>query len=228
MPSKRKLIGQVFLERKHITAEQLEAALARQERWGKRIGENLVALGYITEKQLAKVLGEVYRLPTIDIETAPITSTAIRLIPGEFCRKHHLVPITLKSVDGKNHLILAVSDPSNIQATDELRFMVKHPIFEVLSTITGIDAAIRKYYHDQGGIYTEDRPEVTLSAEKGDGSMEVVHGGVVDRVKVTTLERLPVPPSDAGTMERAFHALVEILVNKGILTEEQGRRLLSI
>jgi hypothetical protein len=228
VPAKRKLIGQVLLEKKLITQEQLEAALARKERWGKRLGENLVSLGYLSEKQLTKVLGEIYRIPTVDIDTAPITINALRLIPGEFCRKHHLIPITVKAVEGRDHLIVAVSDPSNVEATDELRFLVKYPIFEVLSTISGIDEAIRKHFRSHGAPYIEERNEVTLARQKDETSMEIIHDGTIDRVKVHEVKEVAQPPPQGEPWERAFHSLVKVLVNKQIISEEEGNRLLSM
>lgn len=228
MPAKRKLIGQVLLERGMINEEQLKTALARKERWGKRLGENLVDLGFISEKQLVKILGEIYRRPTVDIETAPVADAALKLIPADFCRKHHIIPITIKKISGRDHLVVAISDPSNVEAIDELRYMVSFPIFEVLSTTSGIDAAVRKHHRTYGAPYFEERKEVTLTRGKEDSSMEIIHDGDVQRVKSSEIKELPRPSPDSEKWEKVFHALVQLLVARQIISEEEGRRLISM
>ena len=218
----------MLLERGVISDDQLQTALARQQRWGRRLGENLVALGFITDKQLAKVLGEIYRKPTVDIRTAPITREALELVPTEFCQKHHLVPIMLKVVDGKEQLVVAVSDPSDVAGIDELRFMMKYPVFEVISSLSDIDEVIRNYHREASAAAFELMRDVTLSRIQEDTSTEFVASDKLDRQEISEVRSLPDVSASASREEVILHALLQLLVDKGVITQEEGRRLLFL
>lgn len=213
-------------ERGIINEDQLRTALSRQQRWGRRLGENLVALGFISDKQLAKVLGEIYRKPTVDIRTAPITREALEMVPTEFCQKHHLVPIMLKEVEGKKHLVVAMSDPSDIAGIDELRFMVKYPIFEVLSSATDIDEVIRNYHREASAAAFELMRDVTLSRIQEDVSSEFVAGDDLNRQEISEVRSLPDVADVSSREELILHSLLQLLVDKGTITIEEARKIL--
>jgi type IV pilus assembly protein PilB len=226
---KRKPIGQILLGRGIINEEQLTTALARQERWGRRLGENLVALGFISERQLAKVLGEIYRMPTVDVRTAPISREALGMVPEEFCRKHHLIPIKVKMVEGKEQLIVAVSDPSNVEAIDELRFLVKYPVFEVLSTVSDINDVMLNYFQGASAATFDLLREVTLSRIKEDVAVEIVQDEKLNRQEISEGKSFPdAKKAQPDSLEKKLNALVQILIDKGVISEEQGRQLLTL
>ncbi len=99
-------------------------------------------LGFISGAELGSFLSEKYRVPVIDLGNYEILEETVRIVPKALCEKHTLVPITRAGAS----LIVAMIDPTNLEAIDDLKMETGYNIEPVLATDTAIRAAIDKYY----------------------------------------------------------------------------------
>lgn len=144
----RKRIGELLLERKAITREQLEAGLAAQKRTRQRLGVTLIQQGLITEVLLAQVLAQSLDLSTVDLAQVQVDWSAVHMLRARFCENHELFPF---AIDGKGsankRLMVALSDPLNQNALEEIEFTTGLKVAPYVSTHSQIRAAILRYYH---------------------------------------------------------------------------------
>ncbi|MBI5598179.1 MAG: type IV-A pilus assembly ATPase PilB [Deltaproteobacteria bacterium] len=130
-------IGELLLKDKLITQDQLKEALDEQKRNGGKLGYNLAKLGYITEKDLAAFLSKQYGIPTVDITTHEIDPEVIKLIPEDVARKYQVLPLSRSGAT----LVVAMADPSNIFAIDDIKFLTGYNV----ETVVASEGAIKKY-----------------------------------------------------------------------------------
>ncbi|MEM7676872.1 MAG: hypothetical protein AAF449_12785 [Myxococcota bacterium] len=142
----RKKFGQVLLEQGLITPAQLADALTYQGQNGMRLGQALVARGYITEDQLVIALGQALSTRVVDLSRLQPEAAALDMVQGGFASEHDLIPISVREEHGRKHLTVAVADPLNLRALDELGFMTNAQIEPLLAKSTVIDMAIRRHY----------------------------------------------------------------------------------
>ena len=143
----KKRLGEILLEAGIINESQLQQALEYQQMWGQRLGSALVAKGFLSEEMLMRVLGSTLNMPIVDISRIRVAPDVVRLVPEKLAEKYDVVPIALESKGGgRQTLIVAMADPLNIEAVDQLKFTTGYNIRPVLSTISGIADALRKYY----------------------------------------------------------------------------------
>ncbi|MGD0282949.1 MAG: type IV-A pilus assembly ATPase PilB [Dissulfurispiraceae bacterium] len=136
------LLGQLLLKAKLINEEQLNEAVRLQKLEGKRLGSVLLKLGFINEESLITFLSRQYNAPAINLSDHKIDSSLLKLVPYEIARKYQLIPI---SKDGAA-LRIAVVDPSNNYAADEVRFLTGMKISVHVAAESAIGEAIEKYY----------------------------------------------------------------------------------
>lgn len=136
------LLGQLLLKAKLITEKQLEEAVNVQKQTGKRLGSILVELGYITEESLITFLSRQYKVPAINLSDYKIDISLLKVIPYEIAKKYQLIPI---SRDGTG-LRIAIADPSNSLAIDDVRFLSGMKVSVHVATESSIMEAIEKYY----------------------------------------------------------------------------------
>lgn len=135
-------IGDILLKANRITREQLERAVAMQQTEGGRLGATLIKLGFVTEEDIAQSLGEQYGLPYIDLNAHEIEPTLIRLIPPAIVHKHLVIPVSKAS----NTLTIAMVDPTNIFAVDDIKFIVGSNVELMVATESALRRAIDRYY----------------------------------------------------------------------------------
>jgi type IV pilus assembly protein PilB len=116
-----KRLGDVLIERKIATPNQILEAVERQGKTGRPLGEILLDLGVATEDQLTEALAEQQDVPTWDLKRTPPTLDALRKLPAGFCRQHQVLPVTLHD----QVLILAMQHAGNIEVIDEARKLTK-------------------------------------------------------------------------------------------------------
>jgi type IV pilus assembly protein PilB len=137
-------IGELLLKHGLITKEQLEEALRKQKELGKRLGSTLVELGYITEKQLVEVLAKQLGVPAIDLSNVEVPEEVLNLVPPEVCFQYEVLPLARKG----NVLFLAMVDPSNIQALENIKFMVGIDVEPVIAAESSLRKALERLYPD--------------------------------------------------------------------------------
>ncbi|MDD5505969.1 MAG: hypothetical protein PHR73_04355 [Candidatus Omnitrophica bacterium] len=140
-----KQLGQLLLDQKIISQEQLEQALGLQRDRGGLIGETLVDLGYVKEDDIAQSLTAQYGFPYLSIGSHDISPEIISIIPCMLARKYLLVPIDKIG----NNLTLAMSNPLNMQAIDDVELLSGCSVQAFVSTSSDIKRAIEKYYKNK-------------------------------------------------------------------------------
>src|SRR6187397_2450526 len=138
---KPKQLGQILLEQGLISEEHLQRALEDHRNTPKSLGRVLIDLGYIRERDLVRALAEQVGLEFVDLTEYRIDAAATALLPEALCRRYRALPIG--EVDGK--LLVAMSDPANVYALDDIRTITGRDVLPVVSTGNDVEAAIQKY-----------------------------------------------------------------------------------
>ncbi len=136
------LLGQLLLWNNIITQEQLEEALKEQKKTNKKLGSILIEKGFVKEDVLNDFLSKQYGVEPINLSKVTIQKEAVEKIPAQLAKKYTLIPIAIKG----NKLEIAISDPTNILAFDDLRFITGLNVQPYLSNESSIIKAIDKYY----------------------------------------------------------------------------------
>src|SRR5512133_1581885 len=110
-------LGELLVRNKLISESQLAKALEDQKSSGGRLGASLIKLGFIKEDELAAFLSRQYGVPSINLAEFEIDPAVIKLVPSEVASKYQVVPINRAG----STLIVAMSDPSNIFAIDDIK-----------------------------------------------------------------------------------------------------------
>lgn len=135
-------LGELLVQEDLISPEQLETALAEQKVSGGRLSYHLSRLGYLEESELADILSRQYGVPSINLSEFEIDPEVIKLVPREVVEKYKVIPISRAD----SSLIVAMVDPSNILAIDDLKFLTGYNIEAVVATEDSIISGIEKYY----------------------------------------------------------------------------------
>ena len=141
MAPERKRIGDLLVDAGMITAEQLQDTLANKKD-GQKIGDALTERGLITENQLIEVLEFQLGIPHISLFQYPVDPTLLSLVSKEFAFRNLLLPI---KKDG-NQLVVAMHDPMDYMALDDLRLSTGFQISPAIATKDEIMSALYKYY----------------------------------------------------------------------------------
>lgn len=145
-PSRPRL-GDVLVAARVITRDQLALALREQSSWGGRLGQNLLALGFIDEERLTAAVGAHLELPTVDLDRARLPKDVNRLLPLEICERYGVMPLGAKEKEGR--LLIACIDPTNREAQVAVRRASGLiPVVHV-ATPSSIDRAIRRYFYGE-------------------------------------------------------------------------------
>ena len=149
-PQARKPIGRILIERGLISEDQLRIALKEQTRSNLSLGKQLIALGFVTEATLRDALSENLGTKGIDLSHIIIDPAAIRAVPREFAKRHIMFPLEMKRDAAR--FSVALADPSNVVALDQLRAMlitrtgVTFDIVSLLASESEVIHAIDQYF----------------------------------------------------------------------------------
>ena len=140
-----KQLGELLIERGIINEHQLEQALTLQKEKGGLIGEFLVELGFVKEEDIAQALTAQYGFPYLPLSNYDINPEIINIVPGRVAQQYLLVSIDKIG----NNLTLAMSNPLNIQAIEDVELLSGCSVQTFVSTSSDIKRAIEKYYKDK-------------------------------------------------------------------------------
>jgi len=138
-------LGELLVREKVISLQQLQQAQDEAKRSGKRLGVALSKLGYVKDSDLTQFLAKQYSLPSINLASFEVEADVIKLVPKDVAQKHMVIPVNRAGAT----LIVAMADPSNIYAIDELKFITQYNIEPVVAAEAAIEDAILRYY-DKG------------------------------------------------------------------------------
>src|SRR6266513_4716443 len=135
-------IGELLLKEKLITPEQLQQALGQQKSNGGKLGYNLVKMGFVKDEQITALLSKQYGVPAISLAQFKIDPTIVKLVPTETARKYQMIPLSRNG----STLTIAMTDPTNVFAMDDIKFMTGFNVEPVVASESAIAEAISKFY----------------------------------------------------------------------------------
>ncbi len=135
-------LGEILVRENLLSPQQLREALDYQRENGGRLGYNLVKLGLVSDDMITAVLSRQYGVPSVNLELFDIDETVIRLIPQEVAQKYSVLPLSRVGAT----LTLAMVDPTNVFAMDDIKFMTGLNIEPVVVSEASVQEAIAKYY----------------------------------------------------------------------------------
>jgi type IV pilus assembly protein PilB len=143
-------LGEILLKGNLITADQLKQALEDQKANGGRLGNSLVRLGFMSDDEVMAVLSRQYGVPSINLDYFEVDPTVTKLIPMDTALKFQVLPLSRVG----SSLTLAMADPTNVFAMDDIKFLTGFNIEPVVASESAIAEAIRKNY---GSIEEQER-----------------------------------------------------------------------
>jgi type IV pilus assembly protein PilB len=153
-------IGELLLKEKRITPAQLQEALNAQKTNGGKLGYNLVNLGFVKDEEITQLLSKQYGVPSINLTQFEVDTAVIKLVPAETAHKYQIVPLSRAGAT----LTIAMTDPTNVFAMDDIKFMTGYNVEPVVASETAVMEAIQKYYATEtraagGGSRRREREE---------------------------------------------------------------------
>ncbi len=182
----------VLIEENLINEEQLREAKERQQGAKLPIQDVLLEMGFVSEKDLLEISSRIFNMPIVDLNAEIIDEDAVRSISYDLAKRYGVFPV--RETDGK--LMLAMSNPHDIVALDDLKLLINKPLQPVLAGKTDIAACIEKYYHMDDSLYDllknivdDSKIEVSQNQGQGQGKVKVdnfdfEHSPVVRLLKV--------------------------------------------
>ncbi len=149
-------LGDMLRDQGYITDEQLRKALEQQKSAGGRIGYHLVQMGFVTEDQVTGCLSRQFGVPSVNLNNYGIDREVIKLIPMEVAKKYLVVPISRVGMT----LTVAMADPSNVFAIDDIKFMTGYNIEPVVAAEAGVIEAIKKHHGGSTALEAVDKKEL--------------------------------------------------------------------
>ncbi len=190
-------LGELLVKRGLITAAQLAKAQEEQAASGGALSAMLVKSGAISETDLAACLQKEYRLSLVDPSAMNLPNEVLRLIPATLVQRHHLIPINLSG----SSLTVAMSDPSNLVAINEVKFLTGYDVKVAVACVSSITAAIEQHF-EEGSNYDD----VLTELESEDVE-------VIDRGEEVDLKELEKATEDAPVV-RLVNAILSNAIKR--------------
>src|SRR3954466_6272998 len=186
-------IGELLLKEKLITPEQLQQALTQQKSNGGKLGYNLVKMGFVQDEQITALLSKQYGVPAINLAQFKIDPSIVKLVPTETARKYQIIPLSRSG----STLTIAMTDPTNVFAMDDIKFMTGYTVEPVVGSEVAITDAIEKYYPSgkagaaggKGGK-PGDKPATGSTLEMASRGLEELQASLGGADDVEVLEEL--------------------------------------
>jgi type IV pilus assembly protein PilB len=174
-------LGQILLAQSTVTMEQLQQAIEIQHQTNGRLGRVLVEMGAITERDLAKAIAQQWELPYTELGEDTINPDAVKMLPPYMAKRHGVLAVDRRH----DHLVVAMPDPSNVVAIDDIRLLTGLNVEIIIASPEDIARL-----HSKFGTVAQDLDEM-LKAQLGDKvDAEVVEDVSVDASEELTVDRL--------------------------------------
>src|SRR5262245_29856313 len=153
-------LGELLVREKLISLQQLRRAQDEQKRSGANLGFTLAKLGFISDGEITNFLSSQYRLPAINLDEYDIDGDVIKLVSRDVCDKHRIIPVSRSG----SSLIVAMSDPTNLHAIDDIKFLTGYNVEPVVASESAIQNSIDRYFA-AGPSYEEVMADLNLGDE---------------------------------------------------------------
>lgn len=225
MASKCKL-GELLVRAGMIDEAQLRAALGEQGKWGSPLGMTIVRMGFLDEETLIRTLARQLQLPLAWLRGKRVKAEVLELVSGEIASKHRCMPLAATNGPEGRIVFLAMQDPSDLNAIDEIGFKLGCKIKPVLAAPSELEDALGRHYPDIAASQTGREIELTSPIPMGvEGEPELL---LLDREAVfgaadpnVPLEFASDPMRPGATPELdALSRLVAVLIEKGVFSRD--------
>jgi type IV pilus assembly protein PilB len=157
-------LGELLTKASLITQDQLKEALKLQKETGGKLGETLIKLGFVSEEDITECLSQQFGVPSINLAHFEIDSSVIKLIPADVARKYNILPVNKTGAT----ITIAMADPTNVFAMDDIKFMTGYNVEPVVASELGIKAAIDNYYGTTSSLELKKVMEDLQTQENAD------------------------------------------------------------
>ena len=157
-------LGELLLKENMVTPQQLQEALSYQKRNGGKLGKSFVTLGYVRDEEITSLLSRQYGVPSINLEHFEVDPGIIKIIPAETARKYQILPLSRSGAT----LTIAMADPTNVFAMDDIKFMTGYNVEPVVASESSLEEAIEKYYGSTRSLQLK---------QDGSGQQQQMHSG---------------------------------------------------
>jgi len=157
-------LGEILVKDSLISADQLKQALDYQKKNGGRLGTFLVNLGLVSDDDITAVLSRQYGVPSINLKFYEVDPIVIKLVPQETAVRYQIVPLSRVG----STLTIAMTDPTNVFAMDDIKFMTGFNVEPVVASETAIAEAIHKFYGDVESVEELDKVMKDLTGDDAD------------------------------------------------------------
>jgi len=141
-------IGELLVRQKLISLQQLRKAQETQRKDGTSLGFALAKMGFVSDDQITDFLSSQYKVQSVDLREYEVDPEVLKLIPVEVCERHCILPVSRAG----SSLIVAMSDPSNLNAIDDIKFTTGYNVEPVVSSEAAIMEAVDRYYNQETNI----------------------------------------------------------------------------
>ncbi|MDP1915642.1 MAG: hypothetical protein Q8L14_05315 [Myxococcales bacterium] len=240
----RRRLGELLIEAGVLDESRLKAALAEQRKWGGRLGRVVVEMGFVDETVMCRLLAQQLRLETIALDSAQLPERITEHLRLDLAERYGVFPVAADT--SNNTLSVASSDPTNVEALQELEFATGLKITPMVATASAIDRAIRRHYFGESVSSSKAATpgELGLSETTYELDQLMAAPAASPRSPSARPTAVPAPPppleSEALRREiailreqvdgmegiissqvRALRSLLELLIEAGLLTREE-------
>src|ERR1700687_395385 len=163
-------LGDLLLKAKLITQDQVDAALKSQREEGGKMGEALVRVGAVTENDITETLSQQFGVPSIDLASFEIDPNVIKIVPGDVARKYGVLPVNKTGAT----LTIAMGDPTNVFAMDDIKFMTGYNVEPVVASEVALRKAIEKHYGTPRSVVLKEQKQQQRGSYTASGNIEDV------------------------------------------------------
>jgi len=188
-------LGEILVRENLISPQHLREALDYQREHGGRLGFNLVKLGLVSDDMITAVLSRQYGIPSVNLDLFNIDQSVLRLIPQEVAQKHSVLPLSRVGAT----LTLAMVDPTNVFALDDVKFMTGLNVEPVVVAEGSVQHAIAKYYGSSREIELSGTVDEVAAVKAANGSNG--HNGGITHDDLVSLDSLDFDTTDDDAVQ---------------------------
>jgi len=135
-------LGELLLKENMVSPQQLQDALNHAKQVGGKIGKAFVSLGFVKDEEITSLLSRQYGVPSINLDHFEVDPAIVKIIPAETARKYQVLPLSRSGAT----LTIAMADPTNVFAMDDIKFMTGYNVEPVVASESALEDAIDRYY----------------------------------------------------------------------------------
>ena len=201
-------LGELLLKAKLITADQLTEALKQQKETVIRLGEALVRAGWVTEEDITETLSAQFGVPSINLAHFEIDPNVLKLVPADVARKYNILPVNKTGAT----LTIAMADPTNVFAMDDIKFMTGYNVEPVVASEIALQHSIDRHYGASHALELKKVMEEMSSLETQDTNLEVLEDDGVE--EAIDLEKL-VEEGEEAPVVRLVNIILTDAIKRG-------------